>query len=486
MAITITALQKAEIISLMDQGAVKINADGTTGNYSEAYRYVGDLLLTTMRNGGLSPEDMAAANPVYRWFRGAEQANDGQGVFSFLIRTYTQRQAELRLGREFTPQELQDASNKVADAVLNDIVSNPSLEIPTIDAIAENDAKQVGLAFEKAGLDELDTAVLNNSAWAGAILFSGLGSPQTDRLVRAGDSASSLDTIDDLKNLLFAYDSFRLLQAATQSTYTSETLLGTLGEFVDDVIITVNSLLSDDPVGGLLDLTRGTPIHEPLQTIGDYGIEDVLDMLRSSYYGSIVQDTTAENFSANAYALFYGAGGMSNDEQLNTGLEMLHSLNVEEIRDLASSSEMHRNALMNLSLIAVDLGDYSGRGIELYDSQTGLGSITDDWIHDRASMLKFRQMYDEQNVNYGETLSVSFLGLPFPIPGDLHYVDVASGLELYIDGTDLGIAETTEIIFGDSNNNDVIGGNGDDRLYGSAGNDTLTGNGGDTIQNYIG
>ena len=51
------------------------------GNYSHIYKFIGDMLP----NGD-----------VKNWFRGAEQANAGQGAYSAVIRTYSQRQMQLR------------------------------------------------------------------------------------------------------------------------------------------------------------------------------------------------------------------------------------------------------------------------------------------------------------------------------------------------------------------------------------------------------
>ena len=176
------------------------------GNYSHIYKYIGDLLEA---QGG--PADLL------NWFRGAEQANAGQGAYSEMIRAYSRRQMELRgIGDLYTPALMQEASNRVAERALADILgeipgtdrlqTDGSWLLPTIDEIAINDAIGVGQILFDPYLSEYDTARsdIDNAGWSGTILFSALNSDQTDRLMRAG--GDGLNVLDDLKNILFAYD----------------------------------------------------------------------------------------------------------------------------------------------------------------------------------------------------------------------------------------------------------------------------------------
>ena len=86
--------------------ALKKAGPNAQGNYSHIYKFIGDLL---------------PASDEKNWLRGAEQANAGQGVYSAMIRAYSQRQMELR-GVAYSEALMQAASNNVATNALDDIL----------------------------------------------------------------------------------------------------------------------------------------------------------------------------------------------------------------------------------------------------------------------------------------------------------------------------------------------------------------------------
>ena len=96
MPIYLTQAQIDQITALKNAGP---NAQG---NYSHIYKFIGDLL---------------PAGDEKNWFRGAQQANAGQGVYSAMIRAYSQRQMELR-GIVYSEALMQVASNRVAEKAL--------------------------------------------------------------------------------------------------------------------------------------------------------------------------------------------------------------------------------------------------------------------------------------------------------------------------------------------------------------------------------
>ena len=479
MSYTFTPGQILEIENLLVQGPVQ-------GNYAHAYRYLADLLATPQADGS-TPKDDPAVDQVYRWLRGAEQANAGEGVFSALIREYTQQQAELRIGGRFTVEQMQEASNAVATALLQDILDNNN-QLPTIGEVAEHDARQVGdVLFSQLGSQ--DTAYSENSAWSGTILFSGLGSDQSSRLVKSGPNQNAVDTLDDIKNVLFAYQS---MLSAGSTVLAGNFSYSDFSEFWDDTAIAAD--LAWDAITNPLktyELFQNSPAAETALFIHNYGPERVFEMIRDVYTGN-TSAATVVNFNSEAYAFFSNTHIDANSQQ-QTGIEFLNGKSVNELRTMAFESEKYRNALMSLSSIAVELNDYSGRGLSLIERDTGDGNLSTVWIRERASMLIFRQLYDTQGLDYGEALSLTSLApdvllipipgleIPFFMAGDLHYVDMASGIELHINGFDAGIIEPTRIVFGDGGNNTVTGGNGDDRLFGGEGHDVLIGGAGDDL-----
>lgn len=206
MALTLTQAQIDEIRRLRDAGPLNQTTANPLGDYSHIYRYISEQL-------GSSDEK--------NWFLGATQANAGNGAYSAMIRGYSKRQMELRgidvSNTAALAELMQAASNRVAENALKDILGeNPATTanrdqhngywtFPTIDEIASRDAIGVGEVLF-ASLPAGDTARGDtfNAGWAGTILFSPLDSAQTWRLTQGG--GIGLNSLDDAKNILFAYD----------------------------------------------------------------------------------------------------------------------------------------------------------------------------------------------------------------------------------------------------------------------------------------
>ncbi|MFI8744760.1 calcium-binding protein [Pseudomonas sp. NPDC077186] len=139
-----------------------------------------------------------------------------------------------------------------------------------------------------------------------------------------------------------------------------------------------------------------------------------------------------------------------------------------------------RRALLELKPYAIVGADYSmiSEQLELYDSRTGLGELTSEWIAERIDVLAAYNLY-RQNGETDGVLSLPF-GDPFFMLGDVIISDAALGdsQQLTIDGYDVGLIAPRYIRFGDQGTNSLAGGDADDRLYGMAGNDTLKGEAG--------
>lgn len=194
-----TAAQQADIRNLIASKDWK-----TELNRAEFYSGLYSIMLQPDANNSDGGKDGAQ---LRLWLRGAERANNEQGIFSVLIREYTTAQAELRgINGEVS---LQVASNNIADKLMAEFENRFSLSnytAPTLGGVADTDATQVGeTIFKQLGMS--DTAYSKNAAWSGSLLFSMLGGNEVGRLLSTG-SPSKLDSIDDLKNVIFAIQSF--------------------------------------------------------------------------------------------------------------------------------------------------------------------------------------------------------------------------------------------------------------------------------------
>ena len=159
----------------------------------------------------------------------------------------------------------------------------------------------------------------------------------------------------------------------------------------------------------------------------------------------------------------------------------------------------YRYALATLNPFAItgDASIYSGHNtngeLDLYDPDTGAGTLTGQYLKDRAKMLSWKIQFDT-----GARDSDDPLG-PIPdkpystdwdswsISGDWDFIDQATGVKLSIDGVDLTTFANHQIVFGSSNADTLTGDSLSDNIYGGAGADTLTGNGGnDYLEGGVG
>lgn len=123
-----TPPQQAQIDAKYQAGPVN---PGASGNFSAMYAYIATLLHT----GSPPPDDDPIVLKSRLWFDGASKANAGDGVFSILIRDYTQAEGKLHFGKKFPttvgPGGIQEASNEVARRV-HTTIAGGGWETPTI------------------------------------------------------------------------------------------------------------------------------------------------------------------------------------------------------------------------------------------------------------------------------------------------------------------------------------------------------------------
>jgi hypothetical protein len=198
------AYNAAEAIRQTDPTAV--------GLFDEIYLQLAEILANSA-----PPEDQIENEESLKtFFYGAAEVNAGtDGFFSNLVREYTARQLALRVP-SFTGNVdalLQRASNAIASEVIGAVLGAPAnTALPLMSEIATADAGGAAtIVFDHSGMDPddlaLDEAV--SVGWAGVPFFTLLGSPEYKRVHNAGN-AELVDRLDDLKNVAFLFDSFRV------------------------------------------------------------------------------------------------------------------------------------------------------------------------------------------------------------------------------------------------------------------------------------
>ena len=438
------------------------------GLYSDAYALVAQILSD-------NAPDTDEVNQVRIWFEGASQVNSNSGLFDILIRSYTQRQGELHFGVSsntlFSDSQIQEASDEVARRALDSII-NPlnDRQLPDINSIAIDDATGVGDTLFVSDLN--DTAFTNNAAWSGVTLFSLLGSDQTFRLLNSGNS-NELDTLDDLRNILFAIDSFdyAIGQVLTSPFATTlADLFTSLSVLSLDPGKTASVAISPTAEDALIDLTKGDVANSGIEYVVRTDRLDTVSKLRE-LFGLQNVTITEENYSTHAFELFSLI-----EQQFPNGFQILNLSQVDSSTLFDNASQdtdlglAHRYTLENL-LPFVITGDNSIYSTHNSNQELDIENISSTYLQDRADLLSNKIALNEANVAYEE------VGSSFDEFGiDNYYEDKVTGLIL----NPILSSTTPDIIFGsDTDETDLIGRGGDDRIYGQGGNDHLSGNDGD-------
>lgn len=479
-ALIMEAASKSTAFRLDSLQNLYVIDEATPGaNAQPFYQALYDLLGTKIKdNSGL---DLSTRNDVlsaHQWLSVAVDANSGKGPYSALIREYTLSQGRLRLNTEFSDSEIQAASNQVAVNVLNGLINGsgplPRWTIPSIDQIATLDASAIQQVLFRGKLDSNDSAVELNAAWSGTIAFSLLGGVdpyETWRLIASGDQGTgqslknsvTVNTLDDFKNILFAVQSYNAGLIASAKSASLEHLFDELG-FNNFVFKQFQIAYERGKWLPFIEsVSKGTPIEGVVSLISSYGVSGFLDMLVSTYEGSMSNQTTSDNFVVQANKFF------SQFETLEAqSLSVLPLASYGNWRETALTNTDEgnavRNSLMFFSEVVIKVpGGFKDRGLDLYDGANGTGQITAQWLSDREAMYS-RLIAKRSGSYYGNHDLQTY-----------SYVDQETGEQVTMP---TGVMNPI-VFFGGKGGSVFSGGSNDDHLYGRDGDDNITGLGGD-------
>ena len=111
------------------------------GDYLAAYNLLSDILTAADPVTGSRPIDDVGVHQTQLFLEGGALVNENTGIFADGIRNYTMAQGVFRHVDLFSSQQLQAASNEVANRVMTPIVLSGVL--PLIDDVADVDAPAV-------------------------------------------------------------------------------------------------------------------------------------------------------------------------------------------------------------------------------------------------------------------------------------------------------------------------------------------------------
>ncbi len=377
-------------IDINNIGQMREQAIAGTIKYWQIYETLANLLQNKYA--------VASTDSTVLWLRGAAEANADRGAFSDLIRTYTETQYQLRYGTTLPAGKMQEASDAVARNLLADLMGDndkpespirwPQGQVPDIGRIAFADARAVGAILFNRDLNDTAAELQQNSAWSGALLFSLLNSNQTGRLLNTG-SSGTLDTLNDVRDVLYAAASYKAGLQSAKSTWAFNSLSQ---KSIDTTIAgtTVVAYVSGDGSSGSLwqAVRKGADsgaVGQTIAAISDVNPNKFLDMLMGAATGqNLLGTTTDANFATRAKTFFDAYGSTLQTigaKLLPTDAASLANLARQDSAEGASA----RAALNALSIVRVDASVTTADKFSLHNPATGQGNITQEWIADRAA-----------------------------------------------------------------------------------------------------
>jgi Ca2+-binding RTX toxin-like protein len=223
-------------------------------------------------------------------------------------------------------------------------------------------------------------------------------------------------------------------------------------------------------IGAIFGGDGGTQLYELTKDKDDNGKRDFVDKLSNLLFGANSTITTPLPID------------LLNHDQLTLDA----TFSRDELVENAKTDIAWRYALRELNAFVIEGVDYSRHNadgsLDLYDPQTGQGSMSELYLQDRAAMLAWKIRFDHARHAYNEDWDAP------EVQGNYDFVDLkqrlpgGAPLTLAIDGTGLSSSDH-QIVFGTQGNDvgvkAVMGAKGSDHLYGGAGNDEIRGKEGD-------
>lgn len=399
--------------------------------------------------------------------KGAKEINADNGPFSDFIRNYTKQQYELRFGETPSHEQVQQASDAIATAVIDDILNlnpdhpNPTHTFPTLEALGKYDAEKAAAVLFKG-----DTA-----GWSGNLLLLALGDnrPFQDNLLHL--CTTDQDTYDFLAAMKIAIDCSKNLTELPTVIY------GLLEALIDNTqgLVETSTLIESAYQQSLFFLREnyGDHFHLPYTYLPLPSIDTSKIIL-----GSIQDDILSSPFT-NTYTLMHG--GLGNDTLMISRNQQALLFDGGKGFDTVDFSQASAFG-MTISVVNPTPEEaFNGEDNRYYNIECYIGTPSYDTFlissFDTALTL---------NGYLGEDRLI-IEGTEQAIVADLMKGTMQIGALIYhlIEIEGIQSSQNHDYLIGDSHQNTLSGGQGNDtleghggldRLYGNAGNDCLFGN----------
>jgi Ca2+-binding RTX toxin-like protein len=243
-----------------------------------------------------------------------------------------------------------------------------------------------------------------------------------------------------------------------------------IGRLVDslalyDVFATIDPTLSTDTITSILQEVSNTPFDS---------LEKGLDAFRKLFLDAPGNTKPADREAYYTNLLDLKTNVPAGDYRVLD----LTGLAAGTLTGFAHGSLAYRYALVELNpfvVIGADYTSHNTRGeLDRFDEATGLGTLTDDYLADRAQFLAQKLALNSTDSGPSLTATAFFHDIQSgykiaPVLALSHYIFGADSSDTIAGGA------FVDHLYGGGGNDNISGGGGGDYLEGGAGNDVLTG-----------
>ncbi|GAB6069162.1 hypothetical protein JCM30760_02590 [Thiomicrorhabdus hydrogeniphila] len=241
---------------------------------------------------------------------------------------------------------------------------------------------------------------------------------------------------------------------------------------VYDLLIQLDANLQDSPIDfALPELTR---FFEVSSNKDKTTLESIVSSISSLFLENSSIDIDSNGEFINREALY---SVISNIKSASKYIEGAYNFSIIEdfgnLVSLAQTNIAYRYALANLNPFAItgddslyDSHNQNGE-LDLYNPETGEGQLTDEYLTDRAEMLRTLIQFNIEGKDYDESISAGLINTT--------YSDLTEDFNLSAESNYSYFEDSKKVIFGSELGEDIQGGNQADKLYGMGGDDTISG-----------
>ena len=247
------------------------------------------------------------------------------------------------------------------------------------------------------------TRALSRLGVIGALVGSALVAGQAGAAELAGDREGAKQIVTEWALDVAGSSAGQVVGAAVGATALAA--LATVG-VVFSAPVAGALVLAAALLGGLFGAEAAQDVYSLTRNMDDNGKRDFFDRLTTLLFGEHHTLTSA----------------LPNDLD---GGHLTLDIRLSDLTENAKGDIAWRHALQQLNAFAItdiSYDEHNQNGeLDLYDPDTGVGSLSESWIRARGEMVVWKNQFDQRNLPYTERLNHPGGLMPTPVMGDHLY-----------------------------------------------------------------